>query len=157
MLKFIVISIFSVTAFATSAIAEESLGSCDVTSSAKQISQGAEFSQIEACADATAITTLVCTQGSNNIEAILPVGFEAKVGAKTEIVFEIGADKFRETLSVSGKGVANIALKSSDPLWVALAKPGTVITASTDVSATNIATSELATEAMTKFKKLCGL
>jgi hypothetical protein len=157
MLKFIAISIFSITAFANFASADDSAGSCDVTSSVKEMGKGAQFTQIETCPDATATTQLICTQGSKTIAAILPVGFESAAGSNTEIAFEIGTEKFRETLRASGEGGAKIDLKSSDPLWVALAKPGTVITASTDVSATNISTSELATGSMAKFKQVCGL
>jgi hypothetical protein len=147
--------IYGVFLYSATAASE---GSCTPSSVVEATAKGSKLTQTEVCPDATAIEIYSCEKDTGKIEATLPLAFDdVKTDEMIKIQFTVGEEKLEKTLEVVGEGAARVSLKADDPLWLAIATPGSSIEASTKISATNIGLESNIGDNLKSFKAACGL
>jgi hypothetical protein len=152
----------SVLALTVPAVAQEA---CDVKATFRTEGAGARFVQILSCGDGDLTNAYACTKPANMISVVLPVApFEAAVGRSFNVTFTIGTKRYARKMTVTAPltdgaddmgGAAQ--LSPTDPLWLALAEPGTDIFTDNGNHTGNAGTVAESAAKLSAFKAACGL
>lgn len=162
---FILLSgIFALILLSKLGFAAEAQGeTCDSTAKTTITTSGATFHQIVYCGDADLTMKISCTKLAKEVALILPAAaFEAKAGDNLVVKFQLPKKTVSKKVVVvnpveGGAGDMGISLSLglSDPLWLALSKPGTDIYALEKESTGWIFIDKRNIKAFTTFKAAC--